>query len=163
MPFPFTFSLSIPSSSNPFLANAQTETPAKSETQMPSRTVRHDRPGPRRRPSPVPSIPPVPLSRKRGWEPTISQPSLAATSVTSGSGYLDTPAKYREMSSDYGHDHTSQSRERLDREIEDMAAGEYSPFPICFLGSEAAAPLIAFVNECMQCTCLHRVSLPAQS
>ncbi|KAF8202130.1 hypothetical protein BJ912DRAFT_1037791 [Pholiota molesta] len=52
----------------------------------------------RPRPSPSPSPSPAVLSRKRGWEPDPS-PNWSTTSLTlaSTSGYLDTPAKYREM------------------------------------------------------------------
>lgn len=50
------------------------------------------------RPRPSPSPSPAPISRKRGWEPDPS-PTWSTTSLTlaSTSGYLDTPAKYREM------------------------------------------------------------------
>lgn len=43
------------------------------------------------------STSPAPVSRKRGWEPSNSSPSGSQTTLASGSGYLDTPAKYREM------------------------------------------------------------------
>jgi len=50
------------------------------------------------RPRPSPSPSPAPISRKRGWEPdpnpTWSTPSLTLAST---SGYLDSPATYREM------------------------------------------------------------------
>ncbi|KAF9474758.1 hypothetical protein BDN70DRAFT_884476 [Pholiota conissans] len=57
-----------------------------------------------RRPSPSPSPSPAVLSRKRGWEPDPS-PSWSTTSLTlaSTSGYLDTPAKYREMAASAGN------------------------------------------------------------
>ncbi|KAF9038243.1 hypothetical protein BJ165DRAFT_428563 [Panaeolus papilionaceus] len=52
-------------------------------------------------PSPSPSPSPGPTgptnSRKRGWEPTFASPSQSSTTLLSTSGYLDTPAKYREM------------------------------------------------------------------
>jgi len=50
------------------------------------------------RPRPSPSPSPAPVSRKRGWEPDPS-PSCSTASLTlaSTSGYLDTPARYREM------------------------------------------------------------------
>ncbi|KAJ3502183.1 hypothetical protein NLJ89_g9004 [Agrocybe chaxingu] len=49
------------------------------------------------RPRPSPSPSPAPLSRKRGWEPTFAEPSASTATLTSTSGYLDTPAKYRDM------------------------------------------------------------------
>lgn len=89
--------------------------------------VRHEKVGPRRRTSvsPVPSVSTSSSalkSRKRGWEPAISQPSLATTTATSNLGYLDTPARYRDMASDGDF---ARSREHLEREIEDMAAGRF--------------------------------------
>ncbi|KAF7327662.1 hypothetical protein MKEN_00345600 [Mycena kentingensis (nom. inval.)] len=48
-----------------------------------------------RRPSPSP-VAPVTGTRKRGWEPSHNEPSSSAT-LASPTGYLDTPAKYREM------------------------------------------------------------------
>ncbi|EGN95101.1 hypothetical protein SERLA73DRAFT_143163 [Serpula lacrymans var. lacrymans S7.3] len=36
-------------------------------------------------------------SLKRGWVPSIPEPSQATTSAASSRGYLDTPAKYRDM------------------------------------------------------------------
>jgi hypothetical protein len=132
MPFPFTFSLSVPGISNPFVGQRQAI--AQSELDSPRVSVQTNvqlqhGPGLPRRPSPGPSIasPIVPLSRKRGWEPSISGPSLAATSSTSSTGYLDTPARYRDMASEPGR---SRSREDLDREIEDLAAGKHCPQPL---------------------------------
>ena len=129
MPFPFTFSLNVPGISNPFSAQGQ-KSIVQSEPDLPrvgTLQVQHERPRPLRRPSPTPPIisPVVPLSRKRGWEPSVSGPSLAAASSTSSIGYLDTPAKYREMASGPGLNH-NRSRDEIDREIEDIAAGEPS-------------------------------------
>lgn len=134
MVFPFTFSLSVPGISNPFSTSNIPSEPVPSESVRPvpasmTQVVRHDGvrerrvTGPRRRPSPVPSISPVPLNRKRGWEPSISEPSQATTITASTSGYLDTPAKYRDMASD-SSTNLNRSRDNLHREIEDMAAGE---------------------------------------
>jgi hypothetical protein len=104
--FPFTFSLTVAGISNPF------STPAQSEPVPPIIHVQQHQNGrlglgPRRRPSPAaPLLTPssstssLPLSRKRGWEPSLPEPSHAATFATSTSGYLDTPAKYRDMASD---------------------------------------------------------------
>ncbi|KAG1817126.1 uncharacterized protein BJ212DRAFT_1351020 [Suillus subaureus] len=104
MPFPFTFSFRVPGLHNPFTAQSAVK---------PSRNDRKDAlldhaaaisrrnctqfPPPRRA-SPSPSLSPfVPLNRKRGWVPSIPEPSQAATSAASTRGYLDTPAKYRNM------------------------------------------------------------------
>lgn len=150
MPFPFTFSLSVPGIANPFAseANAQGTHTVQSE-QVPTSKgrfepissvtgVRHERVGPRRRASvsPAPSVSTSSSalnSRKRGWEPAISQPSLATTTTaTSNLGYLDTPARYRDMASDNDF---SRSREHLEREIEDMAAGRSIHYPITLTSS----------------------------
>jgi hypothetical protein len=129
MPFPFTFSLSVPGISNPFSAQEQgsivQSEPNPSRGQVDASQVQHYRPDLRRRPSPTTSTvsPVVPLSRKRGWEPSLSGPSIAATSSTSSIGYLDTPAKYRDMASEPLD--RNRSRDQIDREIEDMAAGKH--------------------------------------
>lgn len=132
MPFPFTFSLSVPGIPNPFSVQAQgpvvqsEPNPSRGSVDPASLRTQHVKPGPRRRPSPVHSIvsPVVPLSRKRGWEPSLSGPSLAATSSTSSAGYLDTPAKYRELPLE-PHLDRNRSRDQIDREIEEMAAGKH--------------------------------------
>jgi len=137
MPFPFTFSQSVPGIPNPFSAQGQGSfvqsepNPSRGSVDPASLRTQHVRPGPRRRPSPVHSIvsPVVPLSRKRGWEPSLSGPSLAATSSTSSIGYLDTPAKYREMASEPNLDR-NRSRDQIDREIEEMAAGKHCPIDL---------------------------------
>jgi hypothetical protein len=137
MPFPFTFSFSVPGLHNPFTAAAQRPQPAAQR----SRTDRKDAPPdpaasvisrrnhafpPSRRSSPSPSL--VPLARKRGWAPSIPEPSQAATSAHSIGGYLDTPAKYRHM-----------VHEAPERETEDMFAGAYHHVFLCFT-SDTRAP-----------------------
>ncbi|KAG1877358.1 hypothetical protein F4604DRAFT_1759668 [Suillus subluteus] len=71
MPFPFTFSFRVPGLHNPFTAQSAVK---------PSRNDRKDA-----------------RLDPRGWVPSISEPSQAATSAASTRGYLDTPAKYRDM------------------------------------------------------------------
>ncbi|KAF9244147.1 hypothetical protein BU15DRAFT_42223 [Melanogaster broomeanus] len=98
MLFPFTFTLNVPGLQNPFLAQPglmqnQSRIDSK-DVQTP--TLRSARPPRRISPSPTLS-PPVPLVRKRGWVPSTPEPSRAATSATCTKGYLDTPAKYRDM------------------------------------------------------------------
>lgn len=117
MPFPFTFSFSVPGLHNPFTA---AQGPAvqrfRTDRQDASKAIsRHNHPfPPSHRPSPSPSL--VPLTRKRGWVPSIPEPSQAATSAASIGGYLDTPAKYKHMV------HEAPERETEDME---MFAGEY--------------------------------------
>ena len=92
MPFPFTFSFTVPGLSNPF---------SKPTSQNPVMSAgKHKITRPRPSPSPIPLGPlsaAAPTSRKRGWEPAFVEPSLSMTTLASSSGYLDTPAKYREM------------------------------------------------------------------
>ena len=101
MVFPFTFALSIPGVINPFNLRASNQTPVAGNA-----VISHDS-GTRRsraalqkinRPRPPRSPTPTPLSRKRGWEPSFSKPnySTVTTTLASTSGYLDTPAKYRQ-------------------------------------------------------------------
>ncbi|KAH6916307.1 hypothetical protein BKA70DRAFT_483727 [Coprinopsis sp. MPI-PUGE-AT-0042] len=49
--------------------------------------------------SPSPS--PAPVNRKRGWEPSYS-PSPSETTLASTNGYLDTPARYRDLAGQHG-------------------------------------------------------------
>ncbi|KAI0676018.1 hypothetical protein C8Q78DRAFT_1007677 [Trametes maxima] len=103
MVFSFSFNLSVPGITNPFAA-ATEPAPSRYDTDMQHSSI------PRRRP-PSPSLLP-PLSRKRGWVPSSSEPSRPAPMHTSTSGYLDTPAKYRDMA--------YESTEQV--EIEEMVA-----------------------------------------
>ncbi|KAJ7707626.1 hypothetical protein B0H17DRAFT_1033300 [Mycena rosella] len=100
MPFPFTFKLAVPGL-NPFASPTETHphSTVASTSQSPEKPrSRPARPNNinNRRPSPSPS-PSAPVSRKRGWEPSFAEPSQSAATLASSSGYLDTPAKYREM------------------------------------------------------------------
>ncbi|KAI6010969.1 hypothetical protein F5J12DRAFT_574024 [Pisolithus orientalis] len=112
MPFPFTFRLSVPGLNNPFLA-AQSNPESGShqrpvdDRQFGNSTAPSALISARRIPIPphrhrtlaathsYSLSPPVPLARKRGWVPSSPEPSQATTNNTSTSGYLDTPAKYR--------------------------------------------------------------------
>ncbi|KAI0369749.1 hypothetical protein BV20DRAFT_333739 [Pilatotrama ljubarskyi] len=94
MVFSFSFSLSVPGITNPFAVAQQPAPPPKLHYDT---DVQHSA-APRRRP-PSPSLLP-PLSRKRGWVPSSAEPSLPAPMHTSTSGYLDTPAKYRDMAAE---------------------------------------------------------------
>ncbi|KAF8141903.1 hypothetical protein EV363DRAFT_37836 [Boletus edulis] len=96
MQFPFTFTLNIPGLHNPFLAKLG---PALAHSRFDGGTASPEVASvPPSRVPPVNSLsPPVSLARKRGWIPSEPEPSHAATSATSTTGYLDTPAKYRDM------------------------------------------------------------------
>ncbi|KAJ7650161.1 hypothetical protein FB45DRAFT_887134 [Roridomyces roridus] len=124
MPFPFTFSIAVPGL-NPFSAPAETPSSPQSvpgPSQSPEKArARPTRPRNinERRPSPSPS-PSAPVSRKRGWDPSLAEPSQSSATFTSSSGYLDTPAKYREMAG-------NQSRDEF--ELEDMTTTSGSDLP----------------------------------
>ncbi|KAF7336687.1 hypothetical protein MVEN_02103700 [Mycena venus] len=105
MPFPFTFKLPVPGL-NPFSSPNETSSEApkppsnlgftsQSPDQPRSRPARPNNIN-QRRPSPSPS-PAPPLSRKRGWDPSLAEPSQSAATLASSNGYLDTPAKYRDV------------------------------------------------------------------
>lgn len=121
MPFPFSFRFSVPGIPNPFLAPTSIthgSWTATSETTR-ANSLTASRVGleePHRRPSPPFLVPPRPLTRKRGWVPSDSEPSHPTAISASTSGYLDTPAKYRAMAS---------SHDNQEDEIEEMVAGEY--------------------------------------
>lgn len=132
MPFSFTFSLSVPGLNNPFLAaTSQSESGSHQRPVDNDRQLGHTASSsssaliPARR-IPIPPhrhrtlaathlqslSPPVPLARKRGWAPSSPEPSQATTNNTSTSGYLDTPAKYR----------NHMSEREPERETEEMIA-----------------------------------------
>ena len=109
--FNFTFSFSVPGVPNPF-ASAPAQEPdrdRKTPVVAPS--------APMRRPHPATLPPALPLSRKRGWVPSEPEVSQAATIAASSSGYLDTPAKYR--------DFTITPDARVEDEVEEMVAGKW--------------------------------------
>ncbi|KAI9062706.1 hypothetical protein FKP32DRAFT_822757 [Trametes sanguinea] len=96
MVFSFSFSLSVPGITNPFTAPANpVQAPPPTDNTLHYESDVLHASVPRRRP-PSPSLLP-PLSRKRGWVPSSAEPSRPASMHTSTSGYLDTPAKYRDM------------------------------------------------------------------
>ncbi|EPQ56671.1 hypothetical protein GLOTRDRAFT_115833 [Gloeophyllum trabeum ATCC 11539] len=113
MVFSFTFSFTVPEIPNPFAAAKRQVSPPRCPDSGRQTLSRRDV-GPRQRrlPSPSASTKTLPLNRKRGWEPALAEPSQATTDQTSTSGYLDTPAKYRDM---------APSRDE-ETEVEDMVA-----------------------------------------
>lgn len=129
MPFSFSFSLSLPGITNPFTAQAEALTASASAPALPARSTWEGMDDPdvnrrltslpprRRRRPPSPSLLP-PLVKKRGWVPSSSEISEPAPIHTSTSGYLDTPAKYRDLAMG-GND---------EDEIEEMVAGACLPF-----------------------------------
>ncbi|KAF8993767.1 hypothetical protein BDQ17DRAFT_1431475 [Cyathus striatus] len=113
VPFPFTFKLTVPGITNPFADSPESsDAPSESETasvnslQVQSEPIASPVRRPRQRlPStnrPRPTSPPAPITRKRAWEPSFAEPSRSSATLASTSGYLDTPAKYREMVGDSG-------------------------------------------------------------
>ncbi|PSR80360.1 hypothetical protein PHLCEN_2v6745 [Hermanssonia centrifuga] len=112
MPFPFSFKFSVPGVANPFTASTTHPAPGLSESvDGMHASVKTDR-NLRRPPSSSSSLaPPQPLSRKRGWVPSSSEISIPQAVSASTNGYLDTPAKYRDMA------HRSQ-----EDEVEEMVA-----------------------------------------
>ena len=123
MVFSFSFNLAVPGITNPFTAAAEAEAAAANAGQasLPKPQLDVDAPPSasvlRNRRPPSPALL-TPLSRKRGWVPSHSEPSHPAPIHTSTSGYLDTPAKYRDM--------VQESADQ--QEIEELVAG-MSRFP----------------------------------
>ncbi|KAI0272422.1 hypothetical protein BC834DRAFT_921892 [Gloeopeniophorella convolvens] len=103
MLFPFTFSMSVPGIMNPFsrsqdsYVDSSPPVAATPPTRTTPRREEKPRPLPAHRPHSS-SLPiPTPLAKKRGWQPSSPEPSVATAVPTSTSGYLDTPAKYRDF------------------------------------------------------------------
>ena len=109
MVFPFTFALNIPDIMNPFTLRASNHIPVVGTNGK--AVISHDSDMRRSRAAfqritrlrPSRSPTPTPLSRKRGWEPSISEPSYSTATLASTAGYLDTPAKYRQNIPDEYH------------------------------------------------------------
>lgn len=116
--FPFTFSFNVPGLPNPFSPNYSQSPPYQTTSGPTPPTGNHTDPGSRsviqskestcssmaipqnRIPnSPSPSFTTISKSKnlKRGWEPAFAEPSQSTPTLASTSGYLDSPAKYREM------------------------------------------------------------------
>ena len=149
MVFSFSFKLSVPGIINPFTAAAEAEVEAAANSEQASLPKLHFDgdvlpPVPStstiatRRP-PSPSILP-PVSKKRGWVPSYPEPSRPTPMHASTSGYLDTPAKYRDM-----------VYETADQEeMEELVAGEFCASSLFFHSLSAA--MCAYIL-------LHRVEL----
>ena len=95
MVFPFTFALNIPGIINPF-----TGTVGKSDLTRRRAALQN-------RPSRSPT--PMPLSRKRGWEPSFPEPSYSTTTLASTAGYLDTPKYRQNIPDEYQLEHITMS------------------------------------------------------
>ena len=118
MPFPFTFSLSVPGIMNPFSRSPDPPDDAgDSPAPVTINKLQEKRWLAVRRPHPSTLPPPVPLARKRGWQPSSPEPSPAATATTSTCGHLNVPPKYRDFTV------TPEAREE-EEGTEEMAAGE---------------------------------------
>ena len=119
MPFPFTFSISVPGIMNPFSKSPDPPDDAGRQHSPAPVTLNNLQEEKRwlavRRPHPSALPPPIPLARKRGWQPSSPEPSPAATVTTSTCGHLNIPPKYRDFTV------TPEARE----EEEEMAAGEF--------------------------------------
>ena len=116
MLFPFTFSISVPGIMNPFSKspdppNAAGDSPAPAA----AATIQDKRWLAVRRPHPSALPPPVPLARKRGWQPSTPEPSPATAVTTSTRGHINIPPKYRDFTV------TPEAREE-EQEMEVLAA-----------------------------------------
>lgn len=125
MVFNFTFSFGVPGIVNPFLAQAETtdaSTQPNAATSAPVlEKLSRGQVGPRSRLDHASLPPSAPLSKKRGWAPSSSEPIQPVSVNASSSGYLDTPAKYRDMvQGGAGYDGREQSAE-----VEETDAGMY--------------------------------------
>ena len=112
MLFPFTFTISVPGIMNPFSKSPDPPNPAADSPAPPA--VQDKRWLAVRRPHPSALPPPVPLARKRGWQPSTPEPSPATAVTTSTRGHLNIPPKYRDFTI------TPEARE----EEQEMEAGE---------------------------------------
>jgi len=122
MPFPFTFIFNVPGIINPFAASNPEHFVSASTIRAPSNAViqdphpviernpqqsspaivprsqlpRIDRPRPPLSTLESLSRSPTPVSRKRGWHPAFTEPSVSTTTLASTSGYLYPPDRSRD-------------------------------------------------------------------
>ncbi len=94
--FPFTFAMSVPGIMNPFtrspyLLSGATDSRSISSSLQDKRLLSLAD----RRPHPSSLPPPVPLARKRGWQPSSPEPSPAATVMASTTGHLNVHRAHR--------------------------------------------------------------------
>ena len=121
--FPFTFTMSVPGIMNPF-----NNPPYPQSGAGDSRRITNGLPEKRLlsvsdRPHPSSLPPPVPLARKRGWQPSSPEPSPAATDTTSTRGQLEVRPGY--------HNSTVTPEARGEDQGSEMANGKY----FCFADS----------------------------
>ena len=116
--FPFTFTMAVPGSMNPF---SKPPDPPGDGGDTPAleigKRIQEKQRLPEHRPHPSTLPPPEPLARKRGWQPSDPEPSPAATITASTRGYLNVHPRYRDFTV------TPEAREE-DEGVE-MPAGEY--------------------------------------
>lgn len=121
MLFPFTFSISVPGIMNPFSKSPDPPNAAGDSPPAPPAavtTIQDKRWLAVRRPHPSVLPPPVPLARKRGWQPSTPEPSPATAVTTSTRGHLNIHTKYRDFTV------TPEAREEEQGMEEMAAAGE---------------------------------------
>jgi hypothetical protein len=103
MQFPFTFQFSVPGILNPFAARTRPEPKAPIQTQPRGVPVKLPRRLPPPKPKSLSNEAPLPLSRKRGWVPSLSEPTQSTIELSSyeAAGYFNTvtpsPGKYKDM------------------------------------------------------------------
>jgi hypothetical protein len=118
MLFPFTFTMSVPGIMNPF-----NKSPYPLSGATDSSNIANGLQGKRLlsladlRPHPSSLPPPVPLARKRGWQPSSPEPSPAATATTSTTGHLNVQSATR--------DSTISAETRGEDQVSEMAPGRY--------------------------------------
>ncbi|KAH9175934.1 hypothetical protein EDB89DRAFT_1942726 [Lactarius sanguifluus] len=93
MPFPFTFNISMPGIMNPFSKSPDlpngTGDCGEPAAPVTINNLQEKRWLAVRRPHPSTLPPPVPLARKRGWQPSSPEPSPPAAVTMSTRGHLD--------------------------------------------------------------------------
>ncbi len=147
MPFPFTFSISVPGMINPFNRSPNPSDDAgDSPSPDPANNIQEKQWHAVRRPHPSALPPPVPLARKRGWKPSSPEPSPAAAITTSTCGHHNIPLRYRDFTV------TPEAMEE-EEEPEEIAAGE------CYLHLADSAYISLSNQNASRRLCYHVTSL----
>lgn len=120
MLFPFTFSISVPGIMNPFSTSPDPPNDAgDSPAPITINNLQEKRWLAVRRPHPSALPPPIPLARKRGWQPSSPEPSPAAAVTASTCGHVNVPPKYR--------DFTVTPEAREEEEVAEEMEAEFPP------------------------------------
>ncbi|EIN09434.1 hypothetical protein PUNSTDRAFT_142996 [Punctularia strigosozonata HHB-11173 SS5] len=112
---PFSFQFNLPGIRNPFTRAPAATNSAQSSSASPGSAAQPHgasinpqsalRPLHPKRPHPRDLSPSQPTRRKRGWSPSLAEPSSTVLTSSGATGWVDSPAKYRDMAANRNDNH----------------------------------------------------------